>query len=775
MSVKDYNKSAKQLNITNFAGGWDPTHSPLVLEATDKTALKWSFLLNVDLGVPGGMRRRLGATAQGSALAGAPAVLGLFDYRAGVANTQRVLAATPANLSYYNGSTWSALTNNYPTGGTAATTNINFESWKNWAIAFAPNAKPVQWDQSLTGLMINGFRPSPAYAINYTSATINYITGAVITFNVSQPASGLHIGKQVYLTGGTISPEILTVKSFTTTALPGTGTASYYVQTLTLSGNPQYSNHTSLRWNGVSLGALGTGGSAAITSATTVTTVSVLGITSLLSGGYRANEFSVDIPTAGGPYYINVTSCAIALTTNGDQFASDIGEKATTWYISPLFDPGASTSGRSGTIPTISYYRIPAVAASISTTLNPFANSISAFNIFKVADTTQPGLLADTGYPQQYFTAQVDAPYASFGRIYQNQLFVAGNPLFPSRVYSSAAGALNIWSEAGGTFGSYYDFATNDGDVITGIGIHQNFMYVFKRHSVYLGEYTSNAVAPMSFRKLPSAIGAVNHSSIVTTDWGCVFMSEKGPAYASGSTVNLCPGADSIAALFDPVYPGAGIPTGYNFKADLSALNYTVGAHLPFRGKIYWTLAQASQPRKFFLVYDYKSRIFYLESPGDSFYAIAPVTDSNGSIWLWGGTSNVYGLMNGTIVRFDLNSGLTDAMQPSVSNALGVVFAESCRFTMTGGSDRKVLDRVWWRGDTAASGTVDFAVYNDSGSVRSFVIDLTDTRLKAGRSFPLNLEGKFFYFIVGSSSLSDNYPFQLDSLQFDWQPRGPRV
>lgn len=681
------------------------------------------------------------------------AITGIYDYRHGYAQTREQLVTVNGNLYKRNKSggsfisTWTSLANTLPNGQDYLS---SFATFKDYAfVATAAQAPAVLWDGASTGAMRHGYRLSPPYVANYTSITIDSIAGTTITLAANQTASGLYVGKTVWLAGGTLSPQAVTIKSYVTAANPGTGTGSYYVTSITVEEQSIQTDHTSVRWNGCTL-ATGTGGSSAITSGTTVTTVSVLAVTALKSGGYRASEFSLDIPTAGGPYKLAFSNLAMNATTNGTEFAFDIPERATTFFISPLFDPGATTSARSGSTPTITYYKLPASSTNLQGGLNPVVNSTTAIDIYTVATTTWETLLDVYGLPPQYFSAQRDAPKSAYLTLFQGFLLAAGSTSNPNRLFASQVDAPNVWSAAGESYGSFYDLDPNDGDVIKGLASYNTSLYVFKQHGIYYGEYTGLASAPFAFRRLQTSLGALSGFSVKQLDWGVVFLSERGPAYVSGTQVGLLPGADAIQNLFDP---------NDSDRYNLSVMAYSTAGHNATKQQVWWGVASTnSTNRDQVLVYDYGNRAFWTNTDSSNYFS--EVGDASGFFSVWSGN------YNGQV--FQQESGATD-------NGTNIPFLyQSAWLTFSDGSDQKQIDRIWVRGDVQSSAaTLSVDIYRDFGTTaaRSVTFDMTAAQFKAGMQVPLNLQGKAFSVAL---SCTNAVPLKIDSFQLDWQDRGDR-
>jgi hypothetical protein len=683
----------------------------------------------------------------------ASVITGIYDYRHGYNQTREQLATANGNLYKRDKSgssfisTWTSLASTLRVGQDYLT---SFATLKDYAFATSSGDAPcVVWDGAATGAMRHGYRLSPPYVGNYSTVNISSISGTTITLAANQAASGLYVGKTLWLVGSAnISPQEVTIQKFVTTGTAGS--ATYYVTSIVVEDQEIQTDHTTARWNGATLAA-NTGGGGAINTTGALTCFSLLAVTALKSGGYRTSEFSIDLAIATANQRIQFSNVAMDALAAGAQFAFDIPTRATTWFMSDPFNPGNSTTTTTGVSPTITYRKISAAAAFISTGLNPNLNSVTAFDVLDEVPTTNSTLLDEFGFPTQYFTAQIDAPKHKYLTVFQGFLVGAGDPSHPNRFWTSQVDAPQVWSGAGGSYGSYFDLDTNDGDVITGMAAWNTSLYIFKRHSVYYAEYTGLADQPFSIRKLQGSLGALSGWAVKGLDWGVVFLSERGPAFVSGTSLALLPGADAIQNLFDP---------NDSARFNLSVMQYSTCGHNATKQQVWWGVATTNATnRDQILVYDYSNRSFSLNT--DSSNVLTEVGDANGFQSVWSGD------YNGAI--FQQESGSTD-------NGVNIPFVwESAWLTFTGGSDKKHLDRIWVRGDVQTSATtLTVDVYKDfsTTSSRTVTFDMTDSRFKAGFQMPLNLEAKAFKVRLSNTSA---VALKVDSFEMDYQLRGMRV
>jgi len=300
-----------------------------------------------------------------------------------------------------------------------------------------------------------------------------------------------------------------------------------------------------------------------------------MGITALRSGGFRASEeMSVDVKD-GSAGIINLTNVRMNSSFDGTQFGFDIGTTATTWFMTKAFNPQLEPTDAASGVGQI-YYEIPGASITVS---NPSPNTATLFSITEEVAGTEPTTLDVFTHEQAYFTLQVDAPKVKYMRVYNNFLLEGGDPCNRSRVWISELLSPNIWSEFGGTQGSFLDIDPDDGDEISGICVWTTFAFIFKYHSVHRINFTGDEQVPFTVEKLAGKIGALSHFAIQETDKGIIFLSEKGPAICRGYYVTYTSFGgpeDAMAGLggIDPLFDSS-----YISPLNFEALKFSVSAN----------------------------------------------------------------------------------------------------------------------------------------------------------------------------------------------------
>ncbi len=651
-------------------------------------------------------------------------------------------------------STWNFLQGGFASG---ANNLYDFAALKNYAfVTDYGHSKPIAWDGISTAGMAQGYRLSYNYTAKgvQLSFTVNTNDNSILDMAASQPASGLYIGKLMYISGGASEhTEVVSVETFSTTGTAGD--TNYFVTQITLSTKVALDRDTA-SFNGVTITTAASGGS--ITTTGALTCFKIMAITQMKSGGFRASEeMSVDVIN-GSAGKILLSDILMDLSFNGTEFGFDIAAMATEWFMTKPFDPQLRPTAPLSAASQI-YYKIP--LAALSTGLNPMLNSETAFDIIDNVAGTENTTVLEYELEQAYFTEQVDAPRVKFMRVFQNFLCEAGDPCFPSRLWLSELLSPQIWSEFGGTQGSFLDFAPDDGDIITGIKPWSNFLFVFKAHSVFRVEFTGADVTPFTVQQITNHIGALSHFAIQDTDKGIVFLSEKGPAICRGYYVsyvafegpqNAVDGLSGVDLLFN---------SNYSAPLNFNALVYSVSANDTQHRRLWFSVTQGTNDeyRDKALIYDYAHNAWWLNDSVANYYA--QVQDANNFIDIWSG--------NYAAQVFEQESGVVDAPgNPiSFSYTMAPIFADISFDWMNG-------RRLWISGIQNSSSSI-LSVDATSfpvGNTVTVTFDTSDPKFASGMYVPLPGDAMSTQIRLRHT---DNTTLDITGIRLEYENQGPRV
>lgn len=671
---------------------------------------------------------------------------GIYDYRFGSGSiTQNIMAVAGGGLYYKNGSNWTSIASGLGSGQNVL---WDFTTAANYLFScdYGNNMNQV-WDGTATATMAHGYRLSPGYVAGGTpkAATISSTSASVLTMAANQPASGLYVGKVIWLTGGaTAFSEQVVISSFATTGTAGT--ATYYVTSITCSVAPIQTDRTAAKWNGATLTASTSGGT--ITTAGALTTYKIIGITQLKSGGFRcSDEMSVDL-AVGTTNQIQLTNIAMNSSTNGTQFAFDVPTGATVWYMTPAFNPTLPTTDAASGIAQL-YYRL--ATTNVSTALNPMTNGTTSFNINSLPATTQNTPLIDTGYQQSFFTSQIDAPRAKFFVIFNNMIVSAGDPNGSSNLWFTPLGMPNVYGTAGGVLGANFPVPNfNDGQIIRGLYVWQGSLYIFKNQSIYRLLFTGQTgTSPFYLVRLMGEIGCLSHWSITESDQGMVFLSVQGPAMCYGSIVQLLPASKDIMNLFQATDPA---------PFNLASMIYSTGLLYEAKKQIWWGVSSTSATtRDLVLVYDYEHQIFHLfNSVNANYFGI--IGDTNGFPQPWSGD------YSGAVWRHD--NGLDDG-----GSAIAWYF--STPWLQVGNPfDKKLLHWLYISGIQQSSGTLSVDLYLDfSASIaQTYTFDMTKAAFAFGgieNAVSINQQANYFRLVMRNAEL--DVPVEILAMRLDYE------
>jgi len=798
------------LVINNLTGGLATRPSPLIAEGASIKRMQSPNMRNVDLFNLGSISKRLGKTKQGSTVSGSstlasqtsentslslgwntsytsqayaqkftpgssvsinqislkvgfavtplalpisvPCFVSIFSDSAGspgttlgataTINIQASSAGTPALFTFTfsspvavtSGTTyWLVVTG---TGQTSSQTMlVRAQSGASANVKNSPDSyttwtSPGNYDfyyiiyQQTAGSVIQGI-----YDFRYGSASTQKVIG-VANGNIywnnagtwTSLISGLATGQDNLYAFATLKDYLFTMDNGTNPGRVWNGTASYM---------------TKLGFQATFASAPAAGG------AVTAGVYKLLAVTTLTSGGYRASDTTVSaatVTTAGGNLTIALTSI-VADGTSASNFGFDIGSAATKWFM----------TAAGGTV----YYKIPSGNMSVA---NPMPNNTTAFNITAITGLTAANTLLDEyGLQQSYFTTQIASPTGKYLAVFQNMMAMAGDANYPSRVwFSGIADGTNlagpqIWSTNGDLYGNYRDLEPNDGEVLIGLKEWNGNLYAFKRHSVFLIAFTGVQGNPFEVRRLSGNLGALSHWSIKETPNGLAFISERGPALCSGTTINIIPAASSILNKFD-----LNDTTCYN----LAAMQYTTAGNNSTKMQIHWGVSSHSATtRDITLVYDYEKQAFWENDVSANVYS--EVTDSNFFPSVWSGDYSAQ------IFRMDYGTNDNGAAISWLFETPNISFGKPFSF--------KTMDHIFISGSVQSTGTLNVSIYTDMSSTAQTTrtINMADPRFIKGMMLPLNLTCTYIRIQLSNSEL--DVPVQINDLGFAWQDKGLRV
>ena len=148
---------------------------------------------------------------------------------------------------------------------------------------------------------------------------------------------------------------------------------------------------------------------------------------------------------------------------------------------------------------------------------------------------------------------------------------VYGDNPYPYRVQWCAQGNAEDWTPSSSTQAGYQDLVDTPGG-ITGLAKLAEYLIVFKRSSIYLGQYVGPPII-WSFRRLGGFLGTQAHRSIVETEAGLYYF------------------GDDDFYLFDGNVPsrlGEGVRDWFLNRLDRTYVNNMVAGYDAVRGQIFW-------------------------------------------------------------------------------------------------------------------------------------------------------------------------------------------
>ncbi len=500
-----------------------------------------------------------------------------------------------------------------------------------------------------------------------------------------------------------------------------------------------YGNATQRVWDGAAAYTIAQGFRATFTTtrSTAAGTVAagwygLIAVTTLISGGYRASAIATIDMTGGGTQQVVVGSVVMD-GTGATNFGFDIAATATTWYMT-------TAQATQTLVSSATYYKL--VGTTDMSVANPAPNNTTTFNITDDVAGTETTLLDDYGLEQGYFTSQIATPVCKFMAVWQGMVVMSDG----AKLYFSEVGAPNIWSDYGGLLGGIEEINTADGETITGIYVHDGYLYPFKRHSTFIGQFTGNAQQPFAFRQISENVGSLSHFSAVgISGMGIAFMSQQGAAMVSGTVVRLLPASAELMGRFEP---NSG--TRYN----LAAMAFTTAGLNVTKQQIHWGVSSLSATtRDLTLVYDYGNRAFWENDVSANYYV--EISDGNFFPSIWSGDYSAR--------IFQMDAGTNDN-----GSAIDFYF-DTPHIQLQSPFFLKRLEQVHIAGGVQSSGTLAVDVYLDfSSSIsRTLVYDMSNAKFKSGIAISLGVMCKAVRFRLRNNVL--DVPVHIDSIGLSYQ------
>ncbi len=472
----------------------------------------------------------------------------------------------------------------------------------------------------------------------------------------------------------------------------------------------------------------------------------VLFVTALKSGGYRARLYPIIIAATDT---INLTS--VKVDAVADQFLFDIDTDATTIFIKT---PGLDR-----------FHKLTASQMAnfaSATPQNPILNSETAFDIIGAADSvldTQETLLDIYGKDDDYFTLQVDAPRVKYNETGDGFLFMAGDPLNPSRLWISALNQPNIISEAGGVDGSFIEVgAENDGEKIVGIKHAFGALFVFKDTQVWRYKFTGDASFPFVGERLQgSRISTLSHFAIVETERGIVFPSQAGMAICDGNSVKVL-AEEKIGPLFEKTSGS---------RIELNQLKYSTGVNYTNKKQAWFTISTlGGDVRDKILVWDYNLNVWSIYNGINANY-LGIVTDADNLPEIWSGD------LAGQLYKCD--EGDHDGTVGDVGKSAIDFFWNSPNFIFSDTDGEKRLRWVTLKGDV--NSTISFLymdVFTNYGNTveQTHAFTTNASNFGVDSYFAINKKGKAIRLRFRNSGADQ--PMQLQTITLHYQRLGAR-
>ncbi len=165
---------------------------------------------------------------------------------------------------------------------------------------------------------------------------------------------------------------------------------------------------------------------------------------------------------------------------------------------------------------------------------------------------------------------------AKFVEVFSNYAFLANvtesGTYKGSRLYWSAIDSISSWSAS-----DFREVGKNDGQVITGLKTLGSSLVIFKRHSIWIANFTGDSDIPFVFQKTRSTVGCVSGYSIQEVENGLLFMADDGLYYFDGNnSFKISQRVKDTIATFNQ-NRFANVPSAYLLSGNRYLASFTTG------------------------------------------------------------------------------------------------------------------------------------------------------------------------------------------------------
>ena len=191
-------------------------------------------------------------------------------------------------------------------------------------------------------------------------------------------------------------------------------------------------------------------------------------------------------------------------------------------------------------------------------------------------------------------------PNFSFAVVYKGRLFASGNASAPSKVYYTGRFDPTNWSGQGS---GDFNINPNDGDVVTGLAVYKDRLWIFKGPNKGSIHYISGAAPtgddPFRETVFITGVGSVNHQTITTFGDDLCFMWSDGSVH---SLKNL--ESEGLFGARSLTFP---IQSWIRANLKISSLSQAVATTLPGDGMVLYGLPlSGSTTNNMIIGFDYR-------------------------------------------------------------------------------------------------------------------------------------------------------------------------
>ena len=192
------------------------------------------------------------------------------------------------------------------------------------------------------------------------------------------------------------------------------------------------------------------------------------------------------------------------------------------------------------------------------------------------------------------YTANRESPTGSLVRVYKDRMWVAGIPLFPTRLYYSAVGNMEEFNWSTG----YVDVDLDSGDPVVGLTTMYDRLVAYIRDGRVFITATGDTTTPFLLNFASRNLGAVAHNAIIAADHPPVVNDKQGlHVFMADSQIALWDGGGTENLSSPPGFDKPSIEYTYRAKLNRSYSYKWTAAPYSLRRQLWFAVSSSSSTK----------------------------------------------------------------------------------------------------------------------------------------------------------------------------------